>query len=259
VPVAAVLAVLASAVALGGCSIGGGARQPAPSAPKTAAASTAPESVDPLAGPIEPASQLPKSCRAMLSEQDLDGAFGAPQVGDTAYGSYAPLPKIGRTGRVTCGFGIGVDQTGSPGPAALTVSLITYDMASTAVSRVAGDVKDSVGRGATAESVLVDGHPATILVQPAAAASAGSAALSGAGAPAASAAPAGPQPSATATATATPASTTPGGGTGELLMADGNRTFVIEIPQGQQSSVDLAKILIAITSLVYRHTLPAGV
>jgi hypothetical protein len=237
--------------ALSACSTG--SPQHAAATKTTAAASpSAATTYNPLAGPVEAASQLPKSCSTMLSDTDLTAAFGSPQVGDTSYGSYAPLPTIGRTGRVTCGFAIGIDQSGNPSPAAVTISVITYNTASNAVGRVSSDVAANVAKGETAQPTLIDGHPATVLSQQTAASASASAQPVPASSSASTAAPASPAASVKASATPATAPTT------ELLMADGNRTFVIEIPLSKLSGTGAVNVLINLAALVYRHTLPAG-
>ncbi len=223
---------------LAACSLGGGTPHSAPATSKapSSSAASAPATHDPLSGPIEPASSLPKTCAAILSDQDLTSAFGSPQVGDTSYGNYAPLPTIGRTGRVTCGFGISVDQAGNAGTPVVTVSVITYDMASRAVSRAAAEVSSMTAKGAAAQPILVDGHPATVLTDQAAA-------------------PASPATGPSATPGAGGSS---GSGDSELVMADGNRTFVITIPLSKLSGSSVVNVLTNLAALVYQHTLPAG-
>ena len=238
--------------ALSGCSLGA-TQHTAATKPATSAKPSTAATYNPLAGPVETAAQLPKSCSDILSDTDLTAAFGSPQVGSTSYGDYAALPTIGRTGRVTCGFGIGIDQSGNAAPAVVTVSVITYDTASNAVRRVSSDVAASVAKGASAQPTLVDGHPATVLLQQTTATASASAqpttsSSGGAASPSASASAAG-----TATGTASAAATDT-----ELLMADGNRTFVIEIPIAKLSGTGAVSVLINVATLVYRHTLPAG-
>lgn len=214
----ALIGALSALGALTACSASHAAPPVAPSKSGAPASPSAPVTYDPLSGPVESASQLPKSCSAILGDQDLTDAFGSPQVGDTSYGNYAPLPNIGRTGRVTCGFGIAVDQKGNPGPPVVTVSVITYDTASRAASRVAAEVTGTVAKGASEERGLVNGHPATVLLAPAAAAS----------------------------------------GDTELVMADGDRTFVITIPVSKLSGSGAVNVLTKIAAVVYQHTLPPG-
>ena len=235
---------------LGACSTGGSA--PTTPATTNTPAPTAPATLDPLAGPVEAAAQLPKSCSKVLSDTDLTSAFGSPQVGDTSYGNYAPLPNIGRTGRVTCGFDISIDQFGHPGPAGVIVSIITYNTATNAVSRVAHEVNDTVAKGAAAQPAMINGHPATILVEPAAASPSPAASAPAAASSAASRPPSAPPPNPSPSAKASAA----GSGVTELLMADGNRTFVIDIPMSKVSGSAAAGTLANLMALVYQHTLP---
>lgn len=231
---------------LSACSPGGST--PTATATSKKPAPTAPATLDPLAGPVEAAAQLPKSCSKILSDTDLTSAFGSPQVGDTSYGNYAPLPNIGRTGRVTCGFDISIDQFGHPGPAGVIVSIITYNTAANAVSRVANEVNDTVAKGAASQPALINGHPATILVEPAAASPSPAASTPAAASSAASRPPSAPPPN--------PSPSAAGSGVTELLMADGNRTFVIDIPMSKVSGSAAASTLANLMALVYQHTLP---
>jgi hypothetical protein len=243
---AAVPGALLALGVLSGCSLGA-TQHTAAVKSKAAASPSATAAYNPLTGPVEAASQLPKTCTAILSDTDLNSAFGSPQVGGTAYGEYAPLPNIGRTGRVTCGFGIGIDQIGKAAPAVATISVATYNTTSNAVGRVASNISDDVAQGATAQPVLVNGHPATVVLQQGAGSASGqpSASAGASASPAAS-----PSPSATSTAAAA--------GETELLMADGNRTFVIEIPLWKLSGTGAVNVLTNLAALVYQHTLPAG-
>jgi hypothetical protein len=238
---------------LGGCSLGG--TQHTAAITSRSASPSAAVTYDPLAGPVEAASLLPKSCSKILSDTDLAAAFGATQTGDDSYGSYAPLPNIGRTGRVTCGFGIGIDEFGHPSPAAVTVSLITYSTAANAVSRVASDVSGNVAKGATARPLLVSGHPATVLVSAPSAPAQASASPSGSAGVSASPAA---SPSGAASVAASPSASAAPAGETELLMADGNRTFVLEIPLTKLAGADAVNALVSLAALVYQHTTPTG-
>ena len=238
--------------AVSACSTGGGAPVAATTSKKPASP-TAAATFNPLAGPLEAPAQLPKSCSSILSDTDLTSAFGSPQVGDTSYGNYAPLPNIGRTGRVTCGFDIGIDQFGHASPPGVVVSIITYNTAANAVSRVANNVNDAAAKGVASQAVLINGHPATILVEPTAAAPSPAASASAApSGKASSAPPASPSPAAPPSASVSTATS----GLTELLMADGNRTFVIDIPMSKLSGSAAATTLANVMALVYQHTLP---
>jgi hypothetical protein len=110
-------------------------------------------------------------------------------------------------------------------------------------------VRDTVATGATAQPILVTGHPATILVEGAAAPT-----PSAAGTPAAS--PSAAAPPSPAAPPAPSASATASGGSTELLMADGNRTFVVTIPMSKLSGGAAVTTLVSVMTLVYQHTLP---
>ncbi|HEU5334227.1 MAG TPA: hypothetical protein VFU73_15710 [Actinocrinis sp.] len=248
-PGAALRAPMWAAVLVGtlaACSTGTAAHNVA--ATRSAGASpSAAKTFSPLDGPTEDASLLPKTCTAILTEANLQTAFGSPQSGDNDYGTYAPLPSIGRTGRVTCGFGIGIDEMGNPTDAAVTVSVITYTTAQEALTRLNATIGSSVGRGSASQPASVGGHPATILVEPpsppSAAASATASAPAGASAP--------------PVAGASPTGTAAGGDT-ELVMADGNRTFVLLIPTAKLSGSGAVNVLLGLAALVYHNTLPPG-
>ncbi len=230
--------------ALAGCSPAG-TRHTAATVSRSPAPPAAPATYDPLRGPYESAAQLPKTCDAILSDTDLTGAFGRPQVGDTSYGDYAGLPSIGRTGRVTCGYGISIDQSGNAGQPILTVSVITYNTSTNAVKRVADDVSATEAKGASPHPVMVGGHPATVLDETALPA------------PAPSTPPTGMSPGpALGTSPAAVPTASSGLGVTELLMADGNRTFVLSIPATELVGEGAVNVLTDLAGLVYRHTLP---
>jgi hypothetical protein len=219
----------------------------------SAASPSAPKTYSPLDGPTEAASALPKTCSAILTEANLQTAFGSPQSGDNTYGSYAPLPNIGRTGRVTCGFGIGIDEMGNATDPAVTVSVITYTNAQEALTRLNATIGTSVGRGSTSQPASVGGHPATILVEPAAP---GSAPSSSSASPPAPAGPASPSAVASPAPPASASPTSAAGGDTELVMADGNRTFVLLIPLSKLSGTGAVNVLLTLAGMAYQNTLP---
>ncbi|HZP53622.1 proline racemase family protein, partial [Actinocrinis sp.] len=100
------------------------------------------------------------------------------------------------------------------------------------------------------DPVLVSGHPATVLSEPAA--------TPASSPPATATASASTLASPSSAASPSASSAASGGGDTELLMADGNRTFVITIPFGKVSGSDAVTVLTNVAALVYQHTLPAG-
>jgi hypothetical protein len=246
-----------AALALGGCSLLGGSKNVAATKSASASTSSTPStksSYSPLAGPVEAASSLPKECSQMLTSAQLQAAFGAGvPIGDN-YGSYAPLTSIGRTGRVACVFGVGLDSFGQQSSGMLEVSIATYNSASNAVGRAADTVQSDSNAGATEAAISVGGHPATIVVEQTAVGATSSAPTAGATSPTASS----PATAATTAPATTAATSTAGGGETELVMADGNRTFVLQVPFTKLSAQQAVAPLTLLALDVYRNTLPAG-
>ena len=244
-------------LALGGCSLLNGTTKTA--AATTTKASTSPtptttSTYSPLSGPIEPASELPQQCSQILTTAQLQTVFGDGFPIGVNYGSYAPLASIGRTGRVVCVFGVGLDSFGQQSAGAIEVALATYTSAADAVGRAADTVQSDSQAGATEASVSVGGHPATIVVEQAASASAAaSSAVSPSGAAASASAKAGASASATASASASA-----NGGETELVMADGNRTFVLQIPLAKMAAQQAVTALTTLALEAYQNTLPAA-
>ena len=217
-------------LALGGCSMLDGSTK------------TAASTYSPLSGPIEPASGLPQQCSQILTTAQLQTVFGAGFPIGVNYGSYAPLASIGRTGRVVCVFGVGLDSFGQQSAGSIEVSMATYTSAADAVGRAADTVQSDSQNGATEASVSVGGHPATVVVEQTAVGATTSAAASSSASAKASAAP-----SATASAN---------NGETELVMADGNRTFVLQIPFTKMAAQQAVTALTALALEAYQNTLP---
>jgi hypothetical protein len=242
-------ALLAAALPLlGGCSMFGGSKNAAATTATTAspAKSASPtSSYVPMAGPIEAASALPKECSAILTTAQLQTVFGAGFPIGVNYGAYAALASIGRTGRVACVFGVGLDSFGKQSAGALEVSIATYTSAAVAVGRAADTVQSDSQAGATEASVSVGGHPATIVVEQTAigATTATTAAATASG----TAASATPSPTASANT-----------GETQLVMADGNRTFVLQIPFTKLAAQQAVTALTQLTLALYQNTMPTA-
>jgi hypothetical protein len=99
--------------------------------------------------------------------------------------------------------------------------------------------------GATEASVSVGGHPATIVVEQTAigATTAATAATTASGTAT------NPAPSPTASANT---------GETELVMADGNRTFVLQIPFTRLGAQQAVTALTQLTLAVYQNTIPSA-
>ncbi len=137
--------VLVGIAALAAACTSGGSDQPQAGATQTAAAPTATSSA---ASPTPtPTPNLPGGCDQMLPFTDLDQALGRPLFGQSRYVLGVAEPSIGRTGRVTCQFGLAANGRG---PALLEVGVSTYKDADSAASRVAATVA-ALRAGATSQ------------------------------------------------------------------------------------------------------------
>jgi hypothetical protein len=168
------IACAASLVVLAGCTTKhyDAAPSPSPSADPTitAPASSAPP-VSPSASAASPV--LPTACSQLLPLGTLERIVGFGVLGQVNYLRAAPVPKSGRTGRVTCTYGnpaapvvYGRPSPSPTGPAVLPLaqaSYITYVDAKTAAARVQTTV-EADGATAVVTETTVDGKPANILV-----------------------------------------------------------------------------------------------
>ena len=240
---ATVILTAATLPVIGGCTLLGDSTKTAATTASTASATpSAVSGYSPLAGPVEAASALPKECSEILTTTQLQAVFGGGFPIGVNYGSYAPLSGIGRTGRVACIFGVGLDSFGKQSTGSLEVSISTYTSAADAVGRAADTVQSDAQAGATEATVSVGGHPATVVVEQASASAS----------PAATTTPtAATSPTATTTATANDGET-------ELVMVDGNRTFVLQIPFTKLAAQQAATVLTQLTLEVYQNTFPAA-
>jgi hypothetical protein len=132
----------------------------APSGPASGSASATPTGS--TAPPV-----LPDSCGSVLSLDDLDTALGHPLLGRTVYIKGQAEPKINRTGRVTCRYG--VRKVGNKTVVPLEVGISAYADAGSAQSRLAFTVDDQRSQGAAPTDVTLGEAKGTALVLPASA------------------------------------------------------------------------------------------
>jgi hypothetical protein len=91
---------------------------------------------------------LPESCADVLTLDELDQAAGKPLPGQTLYIKGQAEPKIKRTGRVTCRYG--VRKVGHRDSVPLEVGVSAYSDATSASDRVDFTVNSQRGNGAQA-------------------------------------------------------------------------------------------------------------
>lgn len=97
---------LATVVVLAGCSSGEDEPDAATEllfSPEPTA--SAPATPEPTAEPAPTLGELPDDCGGVIATADVVRIVGVPLSGETTYLFADALPDIGRTGRVTCGYG----------------------------------------------------------------------------------------------------------------------------------------------------------
>jgi len=151
-----VLVLVGIAALAAACSSGGSARSQA-GATQTAAPTPTGSAAAPTPTPTP---NLPGGCDQMLPFTDLDHALGRPLFGPSRYVLGVAEPSIGRTGRVTCQFGL---QPNGRGAAPLEVGVSTYKDADSANERVAATVAALRSTATSQRSATVAGEQAVLI------------------------------------------------------------------------------------------------
>jgi hypothetical protein len=151
-----VLVLVGIAALAAACSSGGSARSQA-GATQTAAPTPTGSAAAPTPTPTP---NLPGGCDQMLPFTDLDHALGRPLFGPSRYVLGVAEPSIGRTGRVTCQFGL---QPNGRGAAPLEVGVSTYKDADSANERVAATVAALRSTATSQRSATVAGQQAVLI------------------------------------------------------------------------------------------------
>ena len=151
-----VLVLVGIAALAAACSSGGSSRSQA-GATQTAAPTPTGSAAAPTPTPTP---NLPGGCDQMLPFTDLDHALGRPLFGPSRYVLGVAEPSIGRTGRVTCQFGL---QPNGRGAAPLEVGVSTYKDADSANERVAATVAALRSTATSQRSATVAGQQAVLI------------------------------------------------------------------------------------------------
>jgi hypothetical protein len=114
--------------------------------------------------------ELPKDCLNVATGPDVDQILGHPLAGSTAFVLGVPDPKISRTARIDCYYGVPDNQPFEK--AAVTIAMATYADEPTAQQRMRSTVDSARERGvATSEvqvgpdhGVLLADNPGRVLV-----------------------------------------------------------------------------------------------
>lgn len=143
-----------------GCSAGGDSGDQSATGSSAAASQTSTTSAAPSPAPFV----LPDNCAALLTLEAIDAALGVRITGTTGYVVGVPEPGIGRTGRVTCSYGVIPNADGTSSPPLLQASVFTYDSVDSATARVETVVTQGRNAGNRAVDVPVGEYAGVVII-----------------------------------------------------------------------------------------------
>jgi hypothetical protein len=131
-----------------------------------AATSAAPQTFDPAQGPTQDPATLPKTCSGLVTDADIQLAFGQPLAGSgNIFTAFQPLPNIKQTKRVKCQYGVVQGADGKIQSDQIEVQVATYADSGSAQSRGAATVATMAAQGGKFKQVSISGHPATYVTE----------------------------------------------------------------------------------------------
>ncbi|MEV4315261.1 hypothetical protein [Actinocrispum sp. NPDC049592] len=105
---------------------------------------------------------LPTGCGKIATPEEIQDAVGKAMSAGSKLVQGAPDPKIGRTARIDCYYGLADGQ--EIADAQVTVGLASYSDATAAAKRVESTVQSEKDAGAKVSEVAVGGDKGTLLV-----------------------------------------------------------------------------------------------
>lgn len=144
------------------CTAGSNAPD-APEAESTDATTTSVAATTARPTPAPAPAALPDNCGALLPVTELDAALGTGLPGSVSYVRGEPIAGIGRTDRITCGYGIVIGEDASPLPPLLEISVASYTDDAAAADRIGVTTVDRQSAGDRVEDTEVEGLPAVLL------------------------------------------------------------------------------------------------
>jgi hypothetical protein len=132
-----------------------GGPSPSPSATPSSTPSGSPT-------PSGTAAPLPETCADVLTLDEMDSAVGHALPGQTVYIKGQAEPKINRTGRITCRYGVHKAANHTVVP--VEVGISGYANADAAASRLRFTVNKQRNNGATPTDVSLGDTQGTVLV-----------------------------------------------------------------------------------------------
>ena len=107
---------------------------------------------------------LPETCSALLSLEAIDAGIGARITGTTTYVVGVPEPGIGRTGRVTCSYGVIPNADGTSSAPLVQASVFTYDSVEAALDRVETVVSQGRNAGDRTQDVPIGDYTGVVII-----------------------------------------------------------------------------------------------
>ena len=144
---------------LAACTSDGDDSPPAAAGPSSSSPAPA-ATTGPSTPSATPTPNLPVGCDVVLPFTDLDQALGRPLFGGSRYVVGVAQRSIGRTGRVTCQYGLPAIGKGA---APLEVGMSTYKDAASATERVAATIAGLRSGATSQKAVTVAGQPTTVI------------------------------------------------------------------------------------------------
>ena len=104
--------------------------------------------------------EFPEDCAGLVPTSEVAAVVAVPLAGDTTFLFADALPDIGRTARVTCGYGVGDGEGAEPG---VEISVNEYESAQAAQDRVDITLEAATESGRTVAEQPVGGYEGWVL------------------------------------------------------------------------------------------------
>lgn len=153
--------VCAGALLVAGCSDDGGDDDPFADLP-AATPSSAGSSPGASGAPAPAATGVPEECGDVVATTVILDAISVPLDGTAAFVTAGPVPESGRTGRITCEYGVAPGPDGQP-VAKVRLAVNGYVDEATVASRLDENVSRAQGQGQQIRALALDGRPGYVL------------------------------------------------------------------------------------------------
>jgi len=151
---------LTMAVLVTGCSDEGGGIDPFADLPAATPSASMTAGATPTA-----ATGVPEQCDDVISPSAVLDALGVALDGTSSFVTAGPVPSSGRTGRITCNFGVAPGADGKPA-AKVALTINGYQDADTARSRLDTSISNAQSQGQQVQALDLQGRPGYVVRDP---------------------------------------------------------------------------------------------